>query len=274
MSELEGFYYDLPFEEYQNIPALNGSSIVHMRRSPMKYKHELDNPTPATPTMILGTITHRMVLEPNIVGEIAIWGLEPEQKVRRGGVWDAFQAANSERTILTADEYESTSNMASGALRNSPISKYSTAVGPTEVSMFWRHPHTGRRYKARIDKLIPDTHTIFDLKTTRDCHSYKFGGQAYQLGYHIKMGLYAEGYEFLTGKEPKVVLGAIDSKAPYESAVYRVTRDVLLQGREELMNLVSRLDDCEKDNKWPAENEAESDLLLPAWAMDSNEGEE
>jgi len=36
------------------------------------------------------------------------------------------------------------------------------------------------------------------------------------------MGLYAEGYEFLTGKEPKVVLGAIDSKAPHESAVYRV----------------------------------------------------
>jgi len=39
------------------------------------------------------------------------------------------------------------------------------------------------------------------------------------------------------------------------------------------MNLVSRLDDCEKSNYWPAEHEIETDLLLPTWAMDSSEEE-
>ena len=70
-----GFYYQMPFEEYAAVPALNGSSLLHLRRSPMKYKHELDNPTPPSPAMILGTATHRLILEPDRVGDFAVWGL-------------------------------------------------------------------------------------------------------------------------------------------------------------------------------------------------------
>jgi hypothetical protein len=273
VDEIHGFVENMPFEEYAKVPALNGSSIVHMRRSPMSYRWHMDNPSPETPATRLGTLTHRLILEPELVGELAIWGVKEEQKVRRGGVWDQFCFDNQHCTIVTDAEYEAMTKMAANALMNAPIKKYASASGVTEVSMFWRHPHTKRRYKARVDKIITDSHTIFDLKTTRDCHSYRFGGQAYALGYHLKMAHYWAGYKILTGVEPTVILGAIDSKAPHESAVYRVTRDVLLQGLEELDNLIARLDDCEKANSWPGEYEVETDLLLPTWAMSDAYGD-
>lgn len=265
-NELCGIYENIPFEEYAKVDALNGSSIVHMRRSPMKYRYEKDTPTAPSPAMQMGTIVHRLILEPELVGDIAVWGLEPSEKVRNGKVWDAFREFNKNMTILSKAEYESITGQATAALRNAPIRKYASVGGVTEVSMFWRHPYTKRRYKARIDKLIRETDTIFDLKTTRNCHSREFGSQAYSLGYHIKLGLYAQGYEALTGKRPRVLIGALDSKPPHESAVYRVTEDVLLQGIEELDNLVAKLDECEKSGEWPGEYAEETDLLLPSWS--------
>jgi hypothetical protein len=131
--------------------------------------------------------------------------------------------------------------------------------------MFWTDPLTKRNWKGRLDKIM-DGHIISDLKTCRDCSSYKFGSQAYALGYHIKMAIYWSGYKAITGHEPKMRLLAIESKPPHESAVYRVTKDVLIQGMEELQQLEQTLRQCEETDIWPAREEEETDLQLPTWA--------
>jgi len=264
--ELNGFYYGMEFDTYAAVPALNGSSLVHMRRSPMQYKYQKDNPSAPSAVMVLGTFTHRLILEPSRVGDVAVWGELEEQKVRRGKVWDQFQADNAGKTLLTVAESEASVGMAE-AVRTSPlIRKYTDAEGPTEVSMFWRDAVTGRRMKCRVDKLIPKGHIIADLKTTRDCTRRKFGAQSYQLGYHIKMAIQSAGYFALTGHQPHMKLLAIESKAPHESAVYRLTSDVILQGLEEADELMRVLTNCERDNYWPPELETETDLTLPTWA--------
>lgn len=270
MPEFEGFYDDMPFAVYAAAPALNGTALMHMRRSPMKYRHELDNPSPATPAMMLGTATHRLILEPNKVGDFAVWGEAEDQKVRRGGVWEAFKAAHAGRQIVTVDERDAMVGMAVAARKNLPIRKYADAKGKTEVSMFWREG--GRRFKGRVDKIVTaGGPCIFDLKTTRDCHSWRFGGQAYALGYHCKMALYWRGYKTITGDDCRLRLGAIESKAPHESTVFRITPDVLLQGLEDLDALIKKVDECEQLNAWPAEHEEETDLLLPSWVAGASE---
>ena len=266
MAELEGFYEGMDFESYAAVNALNGSSLVHLRRSPMQYRHNLDNPQPPTQAMKIGTYTHQLILEPERVGDFAVWGLLDEEKVRRGQVWERFLELKKGAIPITVAERDQMVGMAAGARKNLPIRKYADTKGRCEVSMFWRDPVSGRRFKGRVDKIIDKGNIIFDLKTTSDCHPRRFASQSYQLGYHIKMALYWNGYKTLTGKEPTMRLGAIDSKAPHESAVYRVTKDVILQGYEELDELLRKLDECEKLNAWPAEYVEESDLLLPAWA--------
>lgn len=262
----DGIYEGLPFEEYAEIPALNGSTIVHLRRSPMHFDHMRRNPPASTPAQILGTATHRLILEPQRVGDFAIWGAEEDQGRRYGKVWDAFRASNAGRMIVTATDCEQMVGMAVSARKNLPIRKYADAKGPTEVSLVWTDKVSGVRFKCRLDKWIPAQKTVFDLKTCRSCRPYKFGAQSYQLGYHIKMAIQWLGVKACYGVDAHLKLGAVESKAPYESAVYRITPDVRLQGLEELDALLKVYAECEKSGIWPAEMEEESDLLLPSWA--------
>ena len=270
MAELNGFYEDMDFETYAAVPALNGSSLVHMRRSPMFYKWMLDNPQPPTDAMKLGTATHRLILEPKKVGDFAVWGEQEDEKVRRGKVWDAFQEAHAGKTIVTVAERDAMVGMATGARRNVPIRKYADAKGKMEVSMFWRDPVTDRRYKGRVDKICAG-HVIADLKTCVSCQPRQFAAASFRLGYHIKLAMYWSGYRILTGHEPKMRLLATEKKAPFESVVYRVTKDVLVQGLQEWQELEARLIECQQANRWPAEYEDETDLQLPSWLGESQD---
>lgn len=263
----EGFFEGLPFAEYAAVDALNFSQLKPMMRSPLAYKYALDHPEEETPAQFLGTLTHRLILEPNLVGEFAVWGELPEQKVRRGKVWDEFLAVCDGKEVITVDERDQMVGMAAAVRKFPPARKYLADSGPTEISMFWEED--GRRFKGRIDKLIERTHTMVNLKTTRTCQPYKFGAQAFTLGYYMHEALYWSGYKILTGTAPKQKIIAVESKPPHEAAVYRITPDVRLQGLEDLQALLDKLAYCEKTNTWPAEMEEESDLTLPSYAMNT-----
>lgn len=263
-----GIKKGMPFEEYDAVDALNGSSLIHMRRSPMSYRYHMDNPIEPTDAMKLGTVVHTAILEPPLLGKIAVWGTKPEEKVRRGQVWDAFCAANKDLIILTRSEQAEVNDAVEGVYDCAPAREYLEKDGATEVSMFW-FDDSGRYWKGRMDKLITtkQTATIVDLKKTRSCSSRRFGSQAYALGYHIKAAIYVSGYQSLTGIRPKFKWIAIESKRPFECAVYRATSDVLLMGAEQCAALVRQLSECEKSGYWPPEQEQEEDLILPDYAM-------
>lgn len=271
MNDNIGIFPGVEFAEYQKIDALNGSALVNMRRSPMYYRWCMDNPTPPTPAMALGTAVHRLVLEPTKVGEFAVWGQLEEEKVRRGKVWENFCELNKGATIVTVAERDAMVGTAVGARKNPPIMKYANAKGETELTLVWTDNATGRLFKGRLDKWIKKGNTICDLKTTRDCHAYRFGGQAYALGYHIKAAIYVSGLQALTGDRPKFKFLAIESKPPYEAAVYRATPDVLTQGGVDLDEILRKLTECERTGNWPPEQEEETDLILPTYAYSSED---
>lgn len=268
-----GLFEGMPFEEYAAVDAMSGSSLVRMRRSPLYFRYCEDNPQEPTEAMKLGTVIHTATLEPPLMGKIAVWGTKPEEKVRRGQVWDAYQLAHAGRTIVTVAERGEIVDTVTAVWASQPARKYLAEEGPTEVSMFWVDPGTGIYMKGRIDKLIrtKNTATIVDLKKTRACGPYKFGSQAFSLGYHIKAAIYVSGYQNITGVRPKFKWIAVESKRPNECAVYRATPDVLTIGGEEMLALIQRWKECTASGNWPPEQEEESDLLLPNYAYNSDE---
>ena len=61
------------------------------------------------------------------------------------------------------------------------------------------------------------------------------------------MTIYSNGYKTLTGHEPHMKLGAIESKAPHESAVYRGhDATSCCQGLDDLDILLQTLEKCEQ----------------------------
>ena len=269
-----GIFPGMSWDEYAAVDALSGSALIHMRRSPLTFIWNRDNPQEPTDAMKLGTVIHTAILEPPLLGKIAVWGLIEEQKVRRGKVWDAFAEANKELIILTKAEQGAVVDAVDGAYDTPVARQYLAEEGPTEGSMFWVDPYDGRYWKGRVDKLIrtKNSATIVDLKKTRCCSPRRFGAQAYQLGYHCKAAIYVSGYQILTGIRPKFRWIALEEKRPNECAVYRATPDVLTLGGDEVTSLVHRLDACEKSDVWPCEVETEEDLVLPAYAMNEAEG--
>lgn len=270
-----GFKYGMPFEEYAAVDALNGSALVHMRRSPIAYRYRMDNPQEPTDAMRLGVIIHTAILEPPLLGKIAVWGGIEEHYTESGNLrprnsklYDAWAEANANLIQLTKPEYKECQAAVEGVYDCAPARQYLESEGETEVSMFWID-ESGRYWKGRIDKLITtkQTATIVDLKKTRCCSSRRFGSQAYALSYHIKAAIYVSGYQTLTGIRPKFKWIGIEAKPPFECAVYRATPDVLTLGGEQMMELVRMLDECEKSENWPPEQEQEEDLILPDYAM-------
>jgi hypothetical protein len=273
---LYGFFDDMDYETYRKIPAVNYSSLKHMMRSPLAYRYFMDNPRPSTPAMDLGKHTHRMILEPNQVGDFAVWGELEGQKVRRGKIWDEFQAecAISNKQVITKDERAGMIGMAQ-AVRKSALAMRYLDGGRSEISCVWRDKKFNRDCKGRFDKviLIGGKPHIVDLKTTRDSRPMRFGNEAYRLGYHIQLAMYEEGYRIITGETPKMIEVAVENKPPYELVVYEVSDDVLFQGHEDYTRLMKLLGESERTGVWPPSEESITTLSLPSYAYGSDADE-
>jgi len=53
------------WEEYLQVQAMNGSTLVHGRKSMLQLKHAIDSDTEPTAPMQLGSVTHVLLLEPD-----------------------------------------------------------------------------------------------------------------------------------------------------------------------------------------------------------------
>lgn len=271
-----GFFDDMSYEKYRAIPAVNYSTLKNMMRSPLAYRYFIDNPRPSTPAMDLGKHTHRMILEPNTVGDFAVWGELEGQNVRRGKVWDEFRAecAISNKQVITKDERAGMIGMAT-AVRKSALAMRYLDGGHSEVSCVWRDKKFNRDCKGRFDKviLIGGKPHIVDLKTTRDCRPMRFGNEAYRMGYHIQLAMYEDGYRVITGETPKMIEIAVENKPPYELVVYEVSDDVLFQGHEDYVRLMKLLAESERTGAWPPAEESITTLSLPSYAYGSDADE-
>lgn len=260
--------HGIPFSDYLQHPGLSASRLKILSRSPLAYRYALDHPDhESTPSQALGTAVHTAILEPDrFHGEYTVW----DGGARRGKDWEAFKARHADRAILTSDEFNLVIGMRDSVMGFEPARRY-LSEGQSEVTMVWKWD--GRLYKGRADRIttVDGCPVIVDIKTTKDARPFKFGADAFRFGYHIQFALYHDGYQEITGKAPRFIVIAVESKEPFEPAVFEVPVEVIERGRDEYMHLVSVLDECEASNHWPPACETEQRLTLPAWAYDQED---
>lgn len=257
----------VPRAEYDAIQALNITRLKELRRSALHYQHALTNPR-KTDALTLGIATHVAVLEPErFIHDFAIWNRKTETGragPRNGKWWDAFQLEHKGRTILTEEEGELSQSIAKAVRFDETANKY-LAIGDPEVTMQWELD--GRPCRGRVDWLttIEGSPVLVGLKTTRDCRHFAFGSQAAKLDYAIQWSWYADGYERITGKIPRMIEIVVESAAPYAVATYIIDKDILLQGRDNYRELLKILAECEAKDEWPGPVVGEQFLSLPSW---------
>lgn len=259
--------------DYRQIEAVNFSTLKHIRRSPRHYQHALQNGFTATKSMRLGTAAHIAVLEPErFLREFCLWTERKsngDMMPRKGDKWRAFQAANPGKMDISEAEYEQAIAM-KDAIRSDRLAMKYLGHGRPEVTIEWVDAETGILCKGRPDWLtdVDGIPCLTSLKTAADLDSVAFYRQCARLGYHLQDAMYADGYEVVTGKFPRVVVVAVESKPPYDVTVDIVPTDVLEVGRSEYRDALVKLKQCRAEDYWHGRCAGtERTLTLPMWAV-------
>ena len=245
---------------YEDIDAINWSSLKWMRTSPLQYKWNREHPTEPTAAMQLGTAIHTLVLEPDeFESEFVVW-----PRPRRGNEWKAFQDEHAGKIILTETEATRARGAAS-SVRSHLIASKHLQTGAREKVITWTDPDTGLPCKGRAD--LVNGHLV-ELKSSTDIQPYRFGNVAARLGYHCQLAFYEDGlaesgYEL----HGDTVLIVVQNTPPFDVAVYRITEDTIRAGRREYKQLLQQLLDCIASDSWPGIcGDAELEFELPGWA--------
>lgn len=263
----------MDFDTYRALPAVSISALKELRRSPLHYRHRLQNPM-SSPAMTLGTAAHCATLEPDRFSrEFAVWDRVTDSGAsapRRGKAWEEFQLQHAGKTILTAAEY-ATAEAIAQAVRGDFVAFKYVADGEPEVSLEWELD--GRPCKGRIDfhTRLDNQPVVVGLKTCRDVRAFQFGSVSARLGYHLQWAFYFDGYCQVTKDVPRMIEIAVESSPPHAVATYVIPDDVIDQGRDEYQELLRVLERCERENNWPGPAETELVLTLPSWVYGSED---
>jgi exodeoxyribonuclease VIII len=280
-----GIRYGLSFDAYNALPGIRAGHLSRMRRSPLHYQSALSFDERTAP-MRLGTAAHCAVLEPErFEREYIAWTRKSEEGnacPRRGKYWEAFQVEHPGKEILTEQEMETAITLSCVVERCEEAMAY-LRTGKAEVTLFGevtlssivdaRYDGLTRQAKARPDWLHIDGghHVLVGLKTARDASPLVFGNAAYRLGYHISWAWYFDLYRSLTGIEAEVREIVVENNPPYDVVVYKITPDIIHQGRDDYQALLRQLVQCERDQCYPGASAGkEVELTLPSWAYPSD----
>jgi exodeoxyribonuclease VIII len=251
---------NLTFAEYQDIDAVNFSSLKHIARSPAYYKFKKDNPTQPTASMEIGKAVHSAVLEPHkFTGEYTSYDGR-----RAGGDWQEFQANNPDKTILKTADYDRVMQMLN-AVKRHDLARGIFEKGTAELSVVWTDPNTGILCKCRIDWV---NDFITDLKTTQDPTLYPFCRDAAKFHYFTQVAFYRFGYYVVTGDRLPVQVVAVSNGSPHEVVVYDAHGDILNHGTVEFTAMLERLKECQQSDTW--EEYCQGDkvpMLVPGWCV-------
>lgn len=252
---------------------VNWSTLKYMGVSPRHYLHNLANPRPQTDALLLGSLTHCMVFEPDQIN--ARYAKEPRfnramnDETARAKGYDGGKQAAAEWLIDTVgrqpvapEMYDTAYHMAQAVLRDPVAARYVTE-GWAEHQIQWTDTLTGIDCRGRVDHV---NGTLSDLKTTRSLVSFE--RDVARFGYHAQLAWYLDGLHAVhvqTTDQP--VLVAVESVAPYDVLVLRFDDDDLAVGRRVYRQYLDRLAECRSTGEWPGIGGGQvRRVVLPPWA--------
>ncbi len=295
-----GIYPDLPIEDYHAGPGISSSHLKKIwGESPYAYAYEYRLLGPkeerdpgkwseATPRhMALGGATAAL-MDGQDVFDRTYYVLGPiyddKGKLatsKNSNAWKAgFRAAvegNPGKTVILPSERDQAETIAEApynhpdpetreqlkAFLNAPDLR-------AECSHYHQDEETGLLLKTRLDLSIKGGGKA-DVKTTTDCGMWAFSGRINQQGHHIQAAM---GIDVINRVDQ--TLGdafmwiAVESKPPYDVALYTAGKATLKRGYEIYRAALTRLAGCLKANRWPGKSAGLRDIDIPTWALNED----
>lgn len=270
----EGVWLDLPAETYHAAPGVSHSMLKNMHPRPahlLAYLQEKREPTPA---MILGTLVHSCVLEPDKpLPQIAVKPANMKFSTNEGKAWRAEQIKAGR--LIIGEDANATLKGTVASIAAHPICQQIFANGVSEVSIFHKINLAGTVLrKARLD-WVPPGNALVDVKTCQDASPEAFAKDILNHRYHSQGAYYLDAWndsqELLQPLglwQPKecFVIVAVEKAPPYLVAVYTLHYRAVGKGRARNIDDLGMYIRCASENHWPGYSEEMVTLDLPEWS--------
>jgi len=230
---------------------LSYSALKQFDKSPNHLLAYWNRDLTPSSAMIKGRLIHTLVLEPDTFDErYAIF----EGKVKRGKAYDAFLEENEGKDIISVKDHEEALEIRDKVWNDEISAKILSET--QEVEIEFEQELYGVNMKGFVDGLGDDF--CFDLKTTQSSEPSKFARDCFNYGYHLQAAIYLAA----TGKKKYYII-SVESSAPFNVTVFRMTEDLLDEGFALLDRLLQKYKDW--DGKEVGYTNVLEPLDVPAW---------
>ena len=262
----------MPWPDYKTFPALNGSALVHGRKSLLHLRHAWEDGREDTAAMQFGRLIHCLLFEPEEVGS-------------RYRCWEGRRVGNDYKACLTQAQLDGAEviraegqysltgavEAAQSFLRDGRVQALIKA-GQAEQSVL--ATEDGLQCKGRLDWVSTSQHVLTDLKTAAEIEPELFGRSFFRYGYDIKLGLYRRWLSRATNDHWPVEVIVLESKPPYDVAVIPIPDAVLDAGVDKAMGIIARVKTAIATDHWPGISGGKPmPLVVPFYEMQDEETE-
>lgn len=230
--------------DYQRIPAISSHGLIACLHSPAdcwrKYLDPHRTDSEPTDALRMGSLVHGLALTPSQFPQE--FRLVETRRTRDGKTewqWTLSQG----RIPIRPVELEKARAIVA-ALHANPDARKLLLYGKNERTIIQPRASGLLPLKARLDVHHETRRQIVELKTIRDLGLVKQALQRYQ--YALSAAFYQD---LVRGQS--VVMVFVQSTPPHEVAVFTLSRQHLLEGREQYHSALSRFDECWRSGVWP-----------------------
>lgn len=238
-------------KEYREREGISKSQLFAITKSPLHFKHQLDNAKEDTKALLFGRAAHKYILEKeDFYDEFAIVPIVDRRTKEGKELYQQFLSDNEGKDVISLEEFEIIKEM-DAAIDKVPLARQ-LLTGEHERSFFWTDADTGEQCKCRPDCLTEyqGEKYITDYKTTDSCADGHFERACKKYGYKLQAGMYTEGLFQNTFEQYGFAFVAQEKTAPYAVRVYICTPGFIDQGYDTFRELIGIYHDCKITGNW------------------------
>jgi len=261
-------------DDYHAGPGISKSRLdaiaPEMGKTPLHYWHKYLNPErqreEPTVDMVMGTAIHTAILEPDLLSQTVVAGLDiPRRSNADKAEWAAFEAANAGKIILPAESFQTVLSVRDAVHRH-PVAGPLLRDGKAEQSFYTTDKATGELIKCRMDWMANSGEFILDVKSTKDASPAEFTRSVANFRYFVQRPWYEDILDDLYGEHPPYwMFLAVEKKPPFAVGIYYLEAHDVSLGRRLARRDLNRILACQQANHWPDHATEAVPLTLPAW---------
>ena len=259
--------------QYHGTKALSNSSMGQLLKCPALFQQalaEMDGiEHTQTPAMLMGSVFHSMVLEPDKVQ--ATYALRGNPGNTKAGKEEAAAAKEQGITLISPDVWNVAAAMAVSACAHPLIAAARRSPKwEAETSAYWEE-RGHIPCKARIDAMATISGMpglcVIDLKSTIDASPAGISKHILDYGYHRQAAWYRHALGKCGRAANLFIFLFVEKTPPYLCTAVTIEDAAIQLAYDDIRNALDTYERCEANNEWPGyTTDIITEIGLPEWA--------